>query len=365
MSFPDLPQRRHDRYHDHRRDDRFGDALRQAAGAGGMNVSLWLGPIGGYGYRARRIPLGRQLGYEIYDDKFCMAGVRYGADAREAFARWARLGMDFIKVDGFWPECREKGHGHPTGAGAAIAQMDSLIETYRVWRQARPDLAIAYTSGSNPSPFWLLHCDYLWRAGADDEHSGVGAPFEKYNTFVDSCLQRHRETSLPFSTFVTFDLIAKRMLPADDEGLKRGFWWAAARTSLHHDWYLHPDDLTDGQWRSLAEAARWAKAHEQEFRFSRMIGGDPSKGDVYGFACFDGKSGTLALRNPDAKPRSLSGTLRQWLELSPAESNAAFRLRPVFGEKIGPEGNRRGSGDLRLELPPFGIAVYEVSLGES
>ncbi len=338
------------------------EALRDTARSGGMNVSLWFGPIGGYGYRKLRIPLGKRLGYETYEDKFCLAGDRYGADVRETFSRWARLGMDFIKVDGFWPACPEKGHGHPTGAGAAIAQMDALIYVFAKWRQARPDLAIAYTSGSNPSPFWLLHCDYVWRAGVDDQHAGTGAPFDRYNNFIDACLQGQRETGMPASSFVTFDLVAPRILPADDDTLKRGFWWAAARTSLHHDWYLSPDDLTDAQWRALAEAARWAKSHEREFRFSRMIGGDVRHGEVYGFACFDGHTGTVALRNPARTSKQLQGTLRDWLDLAPAEEKSSFRLVPVFEQNSALDGSHQCGEDLRIELPGYGIVVYELSI---
>jgi len=240
--------------------------------------------------------------------------------------------------------------------------MDALIDVFATWRRARPDLAIAYTSGSNPSPFWLLHCDYVWRAGVDDEHSGTGAPFDRYTNFVDTCLQGQRETGMPASAFVTFDLVAPRMLPADDDTLKRGFWWAAARTSLHHDWYLHPDDLTDMQWRALAEAARWAKLHEREFRFSRMIGGDIRQGEVYGFACFDGHTGTLALRNPSATANTLRGSMREWLDLSPAEERSSLKLTPVFGQTTALDGSHQATEDLRIELPRFGLAIYEISI---
>jgi len=333
-----------------------------AAGAKAkINVSLWYGPIGGYGYRPNRIPLGRKLGYEIDGDKFCLAGERYRSDVKDIFARWANRGMDFIKVDGFWPDCRREGHGHPIGAGAAIAAMDTLCDVFASWRRARPDLVIAYTSGSNPSPFWLLHCDYVWRSGADDAHLGAGGPFDRYATFIDACLEQHRATEMPISGFVTFDLISTRMFPSDDAALERGFWWAAARTSLHHDWYLHPSDLTDPQWSMLARAARWAKAREEVFRTSRMIGGETRKGEAYGFACFDGKTGTLALRNPAAELRAIEGTLAGWLDLADSERNSSYKLSPVFGKTEALAGIRAATVSLRLELPPLEIAVFDVA----
>ena len=90
------------------------------------------------------------------------------------------------------------------------------------------------------------------------------------------------------------------------EAFERGAWWLAARTSLHHDWYVEAGDLTTQQWKLLAQAAKWAKAHEKVFRFGRMIGGDPRKGEVYGFAAFDAGAGTLALRNPSGQAAPVS-----------------------------------------------------------
>ena len=252
-------------------------------------------------------------------------------------------------------------HGdRPAGPSGAVAHMDALCDVFRAWREARPDLVIAYTSGSNPSPFWLLHADYLWRGGADYAQLGAGDPFDRYATFVDAWLQEHRSTAMPMSAVVTFDLISRRMFPASDEVLRRGFWWLAGRTSLNHDWYLHPDDLTIGQWKMLAEAAQWARRHSIEFRYSRMIGGDVRKGDVYGFATFDGHSGTLALRNPSAEKRSLSGTLADWLDLSPSERRLTYRVEPVFGTTASVTGSHGAEAPLTVELPGLQIAIVEV-----
>ena len=211
----------------------------------------------------------------------------------ESFSRWAAAGMDYIKVDGFWPDWGKMDR--------AIQQMDALIRVFAAWHKASPQLVIGYTSGSNSSPFWLQHCDYVWRGGTDDDHAGTGDPFDRYHTFVDDCLQLHRDSEMPISGFVTFDIVQGRTRSSSREAFERGAWWLAARTSLHHDWYVEAGDLTTQQWKLLAQAAKWAKAHEKVFRFGRMIGGDPRKGEVYGFAAFDAGAGTLALRNPSGQ----------------------------------------------------------------
>ncbi|MHB1034281.1 MAG: alpha-amylase family protein [Pirellulales bacterium] len=336
------------------------ESLQAAGHSADIGVSLWFGPIGGYGTRKQRVAFSQTRGFEINGDRLCLAGPRYQEHVRDCFSRWAAQGMDYIKVDGFWPDCARTDHGHATGPGGAIQQMDALIRVFATWRKANPQLVIGYTSGSNPSPFWLQHCDYVWRGGADDQHEGAGDPFDRYHTFVDGCLQSHRATEMPISGFVTFDIVQGRTRSSSRAAFERGAWWLAARTSLHHDWYVEAGDLTAEEWKVLAHAAKWAKSHETVFRLSRMIGGDPKKGEVYGFAAFEAGAGTLALRNPSDKQRWFEGRLADLLDLSDGERRRAYQLRGVFGATKPLEGRRAATDALRIKLPAFAVAVLEV-----
>ena len=337
------------------------ESLQAAGRAAGIGVSLWFGPIGGYGTRKQRTAFAETQRFETNDDNLCLAGPRYQKHVIKCFSRWAACGMDYIKVDGFWPNCAQAHHGHTTGLGGAIEQMDALIGVFAAWRKANPNLVIGYTSGSNPSPFWLQHCDYVWRSGADDEHEGAGDPFDRYHTFVDGCLQSLRFTEMPVSGFATFDIVQGRTQSSSRAAFQRGAWWLAARTSLHHDWYLEAGDMTDEQWKLLARAAKWAKAHEAIFRFGRMIGGNPKNREVYGFAAFGSGAGTLALRNPSDHQRQFEGRLADLLGLSDGERQRTYQLRGVFGDTGPAEGRRRATDALRVELPPFAVAVFEVA----
>jgi hypothetical protein len=337
------------------------NALQTAGRGAGIQVSLWFGPIGGYEYRGKRVEFGKSVGFEINGDKLCLAGSRYKKHVIESFSAWARRGMDYVKVDGFWPDCRQADHGHPVGPGGAIAQMDALIEVFAAWRRARPNLVIGYTSGSNPSPFWLEHADFVWRGGADDSHVGAGEPFDQHTTYLDSCLHRHRETEMPIGGFVTFDIVQHRIGGNSDRVFERGFWWLAARTSLHHDWYIQAGDLTLERWRMLERAARWAREHQDVFRFGRMIGGDPAKGEVYGFAAYDHGRGILALRNPSAQAKKFDGNLAELLDLPKKDAGETFVLSGVFGQTEQIEGPRRPVDPIRPDLPPLDIVIVEVT----
>jgi len=340
-------------------------SLVEAGHPANINVSLWFGPIGGYGGRENRIDFGKKMNYEINGDKLCLAGPRYQAHVVESFSRWAAQGMDYIKVDGFWPDCQQPDHGHPVGPAGAIFQMDSLMKVFSAWRQARPGLVIAYTSGSSPSPFWLQHADFLWRLGADDSHAGVGEPFDRNNTYLDTCLQLHRTTEMPISAFVTFDIVQNRVAGNQDAAFERGLWWLSARTSLHHDWYVQAGDLTTERWKTLARAIGWAKGHEKEFAFSRMIGGSPARGEIYGFSAFREGRGTLALRNPSAETKAMEATPADLLELPASARRLSFNLKGVYGETRALEGNRPGGAPVQVKLPGLAIAVWDVRLARS
>jgi hypothetical protein len=114
------------------------------------------------------------------------------------------------------------------------------------------------------------------------------------------------------------------------------------------------------RWKMLERAARWARAHQDVFRFGRMIGGDPARGEIYGFAAYD-RHGTLALRNPSAQSKGVDGNLAEILDLPKNEAGETYVLSSVFGQTGAIEGPRRAVDPMHLDLPPFEIAIVEVT----
>ena len=329
----------------------------------GLGLSLWFGPAGGRGAREKRVALGKAAGLEVNGDRLCLAGSAYRKQASAAFSSWSQNGMDLIEVDGFFPDCKLEGHGHPTGEGAAVAQMDALLELFADWRKARRGIRIAFTAGSNPSPFWLEHADYIGRgAGAGGGASGDGEPFDRQATAIDAGLQVHRPADVPFSAFVAEDLEPSCLAGTSDAAFERNAWWLAARTSLLHRWCVQPGDLTPERWKVLERAAEWAKGQHKLFRLSRMVGGDPRQMGIYGFSAFEEGVGMLALRNPAAKPGALEQSLSRLLVLSREAGGKSYILRGVYGETKALEGIHPGKSPLKVELPPLAVAVWEVKV---
>src|SRR3974377_2391666 len=53
-------------------------------------------------------------------------------------------------------------------------------------RAAKPDIYINQTTGTWPSPFWLLYVDSTWRGGSDHSFHGEGSPRQQWITYRDS-----------------------------------------------------------------------------------------------------------------------------------------------------------------------------------
>jgi hypothetical protein len=122
--------------------------------------------------------------------------------------------------------------------------------------------------------------------------------------------------------------------------------------------YVSPDLLSAADWDTLAEAARFAREHADILRDSHWIGGDPARGEVYGWASWAPGGAVLALRNPSGERRRYVLDLARDLDL-PAGVASKFSARTLHGRLAlshgGPVPQRQ-----TLELPPYGVAVWEL-----
>lgn len=333
------------------------EALASSAREAGLGISLRIAP-----------PERRAGASEV----LCPFGAEGGKHLAQAVSGWVARGVVSIELDGFRPDCAEKAHGHPTGPGAEVAQMDAVIEAARAWRAAKPEILVTHLAGSNPSPFWLAHVDFVSPGGAAgaveaEPASAAGdgpsadERLERYATAIDERLQAHRPTEMPISAFAVADLDGRLASPASDAAFERYAWWLVARTALWHTWDIRASDLSPDRWKALGAAFRWGAAHERLFRSSRMVGGDARQGGIYGFSAMEGGAGVLSLRNPSPKAGVLERPLSSLLAISRAASKKPYRLRGVYGETKGLEGVFAGRSPFKVELPPYGIAILEVS----
>ncbi len=340
-----------------------------------MDIGLWCGPIGGYLGRQPLVEFGKSLGYESFTDttddsgfgqtKLCCHGPRYHTHLRECLSHWSRAGVRYWKFDGVEFHCNDASHGHPVGPTARTEQMDSWIDILRAIRAEAPDAVIAFTTGSNPSPWWLQHVDFVWRGGHDDRTTNTDAPKrERFATYIDACLRVVSQTSMPLASVAVFGLIQNAALHYASEhetpdDFERALWLMVGRGSHHHDLYVSPDSLNDDAWSRLARVLRWARAKRHLLARTRMILGNPESGEIYGFASWRDGRGLLTLRNPASAVQRLTANLSALLPDADLPPGATLPIVSAYGPA--PDATAASVDvPLALLLPPYGVAVWEL-----
>ncbi|HEX2047386.1 MAG TPA: hypothetical protein VHF27_06445 [Acidimicrobiales bacterium] len=329
------------------------ESLGAATPRRGPQLGLWLSPFGGYGDRHQaRVDWARAHGFEVDPTRnlLCAAGTRYRAHLAEVLTRWTEAGVGYWKLDGVSFDCAQADHGHPVGPGARTAQADAFRGLVDGIRAVRHDAVVIFTIGSHPSPWWLSTVDFVWRGGLDDTAADQpGSRLDRFDTYIDTCLQAYRPAALPVSAVVSFSIVETSVAGyrGDDsgpEGWARHCWLAAGRGTLHHDLYVAPDSLSDGEWAVLAEALTWARTQEAVLARSHMVLGDPGAGEVYGFAARKGSAATACLRNPSPEIRVLRV---DWPTLLGFPAGTALSVTPRYGALDA--------------LEPFGVLVVEAT----
>jgi len=292
--------------------------IRQAAEKHGAEPGVWMSPWGGYGKaRQERIAFGRSQGYEIVDDGYALSGPKYYAAFRDVALDMIRTyGVNQFKFDG-------TGNVNSVVPGSAFdSDFSAAIHLIDELRAARPDIFINLTTGTWPSPFWLLYADSTWRGGYDDSATGVGPYRERWITYRDADTYQNIVQGgplYPLNSLMLHGIIYAKQHPhlnvdpsGDFRNEVRSYF--ATGTQLQ-EMYITPDLLSAQNWDDLAEAARWSRANQDVLKDTHWIGGNPAWLEVYGWASWTPKKAILVLRNPSDKPQDFRITLEDALEL--------------------------------------------------
>jgi hypothetical protein len=341
--------------------------LREAAGRIGAAPGIWLSPWGGYGRsRKERVASARAAGFETdrndKDPGLALSGPKYydyfNRVCREMLTKY---GINQFKFDG-------TGNINSVVPGSRFgSDFEAAIQLIRDLRGIKPDLYVNLTTGTWPSPFWLLICDSIWRGGSDFGFTGVGSDRRRWMTFRDAETYRGIVKSgplFPISSLMLTGLIYGRYAkslakdPGDDFTAEvRSFF--AEGTQLQ-ELYISPGLLTAGNWDAIAEGAKWSRANAAILADTHWIGGNPASLDVYGWAAWAPEKGIFGLRNPDGKAREFDVALDAFFEL-PSGADAAFTLKSPYHQR--PLSELEGRIDprrpVKIRLEPFEVLVFE------
>ncbi|MFO1394432.1 MAG: enterotoxin [Steroidobacteraceae bacterium] len=335
-------------------------ALHDATARMGAGPGLWLSPWGGYGPpREARLATARAAGYEVDDQGLALSGPKYYRLFHDTtVGLLTRYGINQFKLDGTGsPDKVTPGSEFDSDFAAAIALIGDL-------RAVKPDLYVNLTTGTWPSPFWLLTADSIWRGGEDHAFAGVGSDRQRWITYRDSDTYGGivRQGPLyPLNSLMLHGIIYARKaigLSSDPQGdfADEVHSYFASGTGLQ-ELYVSPDLLRPADWDVLAAAAKWARAHADVLRDSHWIGGDPVRGEVYGWAAWAPGHAVITLRNPSDRPQRFEFDPGTALELPEGEPRE-WRAVPVWG--TADESTWRAGTVATVTLAPFEVATWEL-----
>jgi hypothetical protein len=328
----------------------------------GSAIGAWLSPWGGYGQpKEERMKYGKQEGFETNERGFSMAGPKYYARFRDACLGMIRdYDLNYFKFDGI------SDGGTPTGAAAAFApDVEALLRLTEDLRKAKPDVFINVTTGTWSSPYWLWYADSTWRSGSDWGTCGWGSQRQQQVTYRDAQTYQNvvcRGPLYPINSLMTQGVMfANHGLPDDTDRIVEDIRDFFASGTNCQELYITPSLLDARTWDVLAEAAMWSRINADVLVDSHWIGGDPAKGDVYGWASWSKRKGILALRNPKDEPGRISIDVGKAFELPKGTAKTYSLKSPWKDDAAQPATALQAGREHTFELKPFEVLVFDAT----
>ena len=327
-------------------------------------IGMWISPWGGYDpEKAERLKYGATQGFETNENGFSLSGPKYYSRFKEVcLNRIQKNGASYFKFDGI-------GAANGLNANKFEKDIDALFRLTGELRAAKPELFINMTVGTWPSPFFLWYANSIWRGSDDVNFMGQGTKRQQWSNYRDAMTYENIVSKAPLYPLNSLMLhgicIAKNGTPqemnntTDDirNEIHSYFGSGTGIQELYISWSL----LNAEVWDILAESILWSRAHKDILADTHWIGGDPAKGEVYGWAAWNNNKGILTLRNPSDKPALFIVDIAKAFEL-PANAATKYMLKsPWKADKAKPGINSVAGKITTIELQPFEVLTIDAS----
>lgn len=347
-------------------------ALAQEMGAG---VGAWLGPVGGYGtsgnYRRAYWNAENRGGMVLSNPAY----YKVFKDAAENLTR-NQGDFNFFKFDGISAQFSATG---PDNGDTGNENAEGIIRLERFVREElKRDIFFNTTVGTWASPFWYHYTDATWRQ--ENDYGTIGnnsIDRENWITYRDRLVYQNYVTNsplCPINTLMThgfilskFGSVSRNMnYDAVLRELRCAFVCGSGMVELYNDYDLM-NSINKGQlWADLAECIQWQKRNADVLPDAHWVGGNPWNGSaaaVYGWAAWNGRKSTLALRNGANDAQTYTFTLREALNI-PANVSGSIVLRKSFGVQAALEGLSEGTAiniddALTVTLPGSSVFSFD------
>ena len=344
--------------------------LQTAASRYGAVLGTWISPWGGYSTaKARRLEFGRTQGFETDEKGFSLAGPKYYARFLAVCTEHLKkYGVGYFKFDGVGQGTSARGPGERYGP-----DIEALLKLIDDLRRIRPELFVNATVGTWPSPYWLWYSDTIWRGAADIGLEGDGTTRQQWLTYRDTIGYRQRVTpaplyplnSLKFQSVIYAQLGQANRISNGLDDLIDDIRMAAGSGTQLQEFFVTPKMMVPEGWDAAAEAIGWSRQNSDVLVDSHWIGGDPGRGQVYGFASWSPRKGILVLRNPTREPAAMAVDVQTVFEL-PVDAPRAYRFETVWSDSKNRSEATLSAGQPRtFDLAPFEVLVLEALPAEA
>ncbi len=344
--------------------------LAQSLEAMGMRLGLWM-PLTGVHLdmewaAAQGLAVSDRGGWFCLSEPSSFEAVKRATQRRIADGHLAYYKHDFNMLS-----CTAEGHGHlPTDRHSREANLDALLALLDWERECDPEIFTNVTSAVWLSPWWLQHCDTIWMCASDfgyDRTFPQLAPREWAMSYRDAhfCnVYLRAGNPTPLASLMTHGIIQgqRNRLGGKEETLREWADYVAlyyGRGVLLKELYITPALLDEDRWRVLGNTTRWATDNWRTLERTRMFGGDPRRGEPYGYAHWLGDHGILALRNPNYRAMTLRVPIDEATGYL-GEHAGRFAVRQIYPAHLRMQVALLPGGTNELTLPPCSVSLLEL-----
>jgi hypothetical protein len=343
--------------------------LKKAAESFNTGIGAWLSPFGGYGnaknlrleYGSKQIPP-----FETNKSGFSLSGPVY-------YNRFKEVTANFIKN---YDICMFKFDGVGAGSGAGIVYQNDVEAFLRLLSDLlvmKSDLYLSLTTGTWPSVYWLMFGDNIWRGGDDTNMMGEGSKRQQWITYRDADTYKNvvkRGPLYPLNALMLCGIcIADNGYPGsfemNDKDISDEIWSFFATGTNLQELYINPHKLNTANWNCLADASNWARENESVMADVHWVGGDPSKGEIYGYAAWSPEKAVLSLRNPSGTEKTFEVNVRRVFELPDNAGDEYLFYDARTGRKSEGKQTLAQGSSFHISLQPFEVMVLNASLKKS
>ncbi len=282
------------------------------------DLSLWISHNGPAGIdpeflRKQGFPIGGGRSSAYSGEGYAvLLDPRYEKRITQSFCKLAKHVLHF-KID--WdnecatsPEFREK---YPTADHVREGSINAMFRIMEAIRKVNPNILVR--NGNWPSPWHLLEATHLFLThSGDSEYISLPTLHQRasaatHRDFMYYNILRRDGSEIPLDAFDNheFPNSIRNAFNEDDVSFADNLMLCLLRGSTYFQWTVQPEGLSESKAKRMKQLMQFARDYP-EFLFSgkgRMFGGNPGRGEIYGFTTGNEPEYWGVLRNPAPMPQ--------------------------------------------------------------